>query len=418
MRVLYVSMDPGIHMSAPGGGAVHIRGFIEALADLGHGVRLLASSTEGGSGSSAILSAPVAGWNRALGGAIRRANRLLRRPGREHPDLVRILHNITFRRALKRCIRSLAPDLIYERYSLWGIACADLAVSGGIPYVLEVNAPLVYEQAHFRGLSFPPLARWTERRIWRSADVVVAVSEALLPHLALAGVAQDRVLVVPNGVDPSVFHPQVDGSAARQRLGLTGKFVIGASGTFKPWHGLSTLLEAFRQVHFEFPSTHLLLVGDGPLRARLEEDVRTAGPADAVTFTGDVPHEEMPAYLAAMDVAAAPYPRLDQQYYSPLKLFEYMATGRAIIASRSGQAAQILTDGVTALLFEAGDRRELADSIRRLHLNPALRERLGRQAAEAGRAFTWRNNVARVLERLDQLCRPRRPMSTQEQTVA
>lgn len=422
MRILYVSMDPGVHLNLPGGGAIHIRGFVRALAELGHEVLLLTSSsgvaaTENG---VRIRQAPLAAWNQVLGRAIRRANTVLGRPGREHPDLVRILHNVTFRKAVDGCVRSFEPDLIYERYSLWGVCCASIAARSGVPYALEVNAPLAYEQERYRGLSVPALARLTERRLWRRPDLLVAVSEGLRPHLERAGVLPRRTLVVPNGVDPALFHPAVDGGAVRNRLGLSGKFVIGCSGTFKPWHGMDLLLDAFGEVHREYPAAHLLLVGDGPLRRRLEEGC-TAGRAGAVTFTGSVPHDEMPAYLAAMDVAVAPYPRLEEQYYSPLKLFEYMATGRPVVASRSGQAAQILTDGVTALLFEAGDRKGLVDCIRRLRNDTALRELLGRNAAQACRAFTWRNNAARVLQRLDQLCgRPERntAVRTQEHTVA
>src|SRR5262249_39990802 len=143
------------------------------------------------------------------------------------------------------------------------------------------------------------------------------------------------------------------------------------------WHGLDWLLEAFSELHRADRSSHLLLVGDGPLRLTLEEQVRGAGLREFVTFSGPVSHVEMPDYLAAMDVAVAPYPALPDFYYSPLKLFEYMAAGRAIAASRVGQVAEVIADGVTGLLFDPGDRGGFLDCIGRLRNDATLRQDLG-----------------------------------------
>jgi glycosyltransferase involved in cell wall biosynthesis len=400
VRILYLSMDPGVHLSSSAGGAVHIRGFVRALAELGHDVTVVATSAGGKTAGAKTVPVPVAPWNRALARPIAGINAAFGRTRREHPDLVRILHDRTSRRVLDRCARSLHPEVIYERSSLWGTAGAAVAARHRVPLVLEVNAPLADEQERFRGLSFPALARFTERRVWRSASLVVVVSEILGRHLESAGVPPHRILVAPNGVDPGIFHPAADGKQVRARLGIGGKFVIGATGTFKPWHGMDLLVEAFRHICSQGVPAHLLLVGDGPGRDRLAREVRRSELEHLVSFTGNVAHEEIPAYLAAMDVAVAASPRLDEQYFSPLKLFEYMATARAIVASRSGQAPQVLTDGVSALLFEPGDTIGLGRSIRRLYDDPALAERLRQGAAAASRAYTWRNNAVRVLEKL------------------
>jgi glycosyltransferase involved in cell wall biosynthesis len=184
--------------------------------------------------------------------------------------------------------------------------------------------------------------------------------------------------------------------------------VIGATGTFKPWHGIDILLEAFGHICGQGVPGHLLLVGDGPGRNGVARAVRQAGLESSVTFTGSVAHEDMPAYLAAMDVAVAASPRVSVdeagQYFSPLKLFEYMATGRAIVASRSGQAARVLGDGVSALLFEPGDAIGLASCFRRLYDDPALGQRLSQAAVAASGTFTWKNNAVRVLDKLRQVC--------------
>ena len=151
------------------------------------------------------------------------------------------------------------------------------------------------------------------------------------------------------------------------------------------------------------PGAHLLLVGDGPLRAQLTEQVMLAGLEKAVTFTGAVPHHEVPAHVIAMDVAVAPYPALEESYYSPLKLFEYMAAGRAIVASRMGQIAEILVEGESGLLFDPGNLTQLADCLRRLRHSPALAQELGRKAREASGSYTWDHNAARLIEQVERL---------------
>ena len=224
----------------------------------------------------------------------------------------------------------------------------------------------------------------------------MAVSESLQSQLRRSRVKPELIHVLPNAVNTRLFHTGLDGSLVRQRFNLEGRFVIGFVGTFKRWHGLDLLLSAFRDVRRTDPSSHLLLVGDGPIRPQLEQEVRNAGLTEAVTFAGALAHEDVPHYLAAMDTTIAPYPALDDFYFSPLKLFEYMAAGRAVVASRVGQVAEVVVDGVTGLLFEPGNLADLAGCIRRLRNNAALRKELGRNANAAcserqGRAHAHRH---------------------------
>ena len=130
----------------------------------------------------------------------------------------------------------------------------------------------------------------------------------------------------------------------------------------------------FEEFHKLQPSSRLLLIGDGPLKGELQEKARLAGLEKAVVFTGIVPHEEIRRYLASVDVALAPYPRLDNFYYSPLKLFEYMAAGRVVVASNAGQIPQIIRHRVTGLLYEPGDRAGLLNCLCELRKDAALRE--------------------------------------------
>ena len=414
MKLLYLCIDPGIDLTGRGGGSIHIGSFVRALADLGHEVTVLCTQVSSPRSIEAELHAevcpvPLTAWNRGLARAIGAGRRLLGRPTRNNPDAVRALHNLRFFEAAADAARKLHPDFIYERYSLWGAAGLRLAKDRSIPLVLEVNASLTYEQQRYRtGLTCPPLARWVEHRIWRKASLLLADSESLRSPMQRAGVKPELIRVKPTAVNPLLFHPGLDGKPVRERLKVDDRFVVGFVGTFKPWHGVDLLLEAFRDLHRANPSTHLLLVGDGPLRPRFEEEVREAGLQDAVTFAKGVAHQDVPNYLAAMDVAIAPYPALDRFYFSPLKVFEYMAAGRAMVAPRTGQVAEVVVDGVTGLLFEPGDRASLVNCIQRVQKDAVLRNELGRKASAACSEHTWGQNAARVIEWVEPLVNRKR----------
>ncbi len=403
MKILYLCFDHGVDLSGLKGASIHVRAFVRALAELGHEVTVVGTnvsspeSFEAATGA-AVLRAPLTAWNRALSRMTKAANRWIgRSPGRGR-DLVRAFHNLKFFRVVKESAARLEPSFVYERYSLWGMAGKRLTRKCSLPLVLEVNSPLAYEEQRYReGLTFPALARWAERRIWRRADLLVGVSQALCSHFEKAGVSPRNVRILPNAVDTSLFRTAADDLSLRSRLKLDGRFVVGFVGSFKAWHGVDFLLKAFVRLYGEDGSFHLLLVGDGPMRAALEEETRRLGLQEAVTFVGNVPHEEVPQYLAVMDVAVAPYPALEDFYYSPLKLYEYMAASRAVVASRIGQVAEVVADGLTGLLYEPGDREGLIQCIRQLRSDESLRRELGKNARIACSKNTWSRNAARVV---------------------
>jgi len=402
VRILYLCTDPGIDLMSQGGGSIHIRAFVSALRHLNHEVTVTChaasnESTDARNGSRDLLPLRLGEWNRALASSIRGANRLAGSRGRYHPDLVRGLHNLTAFRLAARHVRAHRPNFIYERNSLWGMTGLWLARKYSLPLVLEVNAPLAYEQKQYRGLTFSSLAEWTERMIWCGADLIVVVSESLRRYLQEAGVRPERIRVLPNAVDANLFHNRLDGEPVRKRFHLGSRFVVGFLGTFKQWHGADLLMEAFQRLHQGDPDMHLLLVGDGPLRESLQEKIRQAGLEHEVTLAGKVTHQEVPLYLATMDVAVAPYPDLSKFYFSPLKLFEYMAAGRAIVASRLGQIAEVIVDGESGLLFKPGDVEDLVRCIRRLREDSRLRLALGKQASMTSRSYTWSKNASQVV---------------------
>jgi glycosyltransferase involved in cell wall biosynthesis len=263
----------------------------------------------------------------------------------------------------------------------------------GIPYLLEVNAPLAQERGKFGGLSWPRLAAWSERTMWRNATVVLPVTKVLAGFVTDGGVPDSHIVVTPNGVDTTRFAP-ADTAAAKQALGLSSPLVLGFVGYVREWHGLEHVIDLVASDP-AMADAHLLIVGDGPAREALETRAKAAGVERRMTITGVMPHEKLPGYVSAFDIALQPQVT---SYASPLKLFEYMAMARAIVAPASENILEVLEHGLDSLLFPKGDMAAFAATIARLAADPALRTRLGQAAAAkiARRDLTWRGNAIRV----------------------
>jgi glycosyltransferase involved in cell wall biosynthesis len=211
----------------------------------------------------------------------------------------------------------------------------------------------------------------------------------------------ERIVLNPNGVDVERF--DVGGGAEiRRQHAIQDRFLIGFVGSFGPWHGAPALAGAFVEVAARLPTAHLLLVGDGrELEASLDI-LRKGGVAHRATVTGQVPPNAIPAYLDACDVLVAPHVPLPggaEFFGSPTKLFEYMAAGKAIVASRLGQIGDVLQHGVTAWMVQPGDRADLSAALLAVADDPELRSELGANARRKAREdHTWRLNARRVIE--------------------
>jgi glycosyltransferase involved in cell wall biosynthesis len=399
MRIAYVCCDFGIPIHGTKGASIHVRELSRALADLGHEVEIFAARRGGDPPPG--FAVPV--HEVPLEAPERRVYELLRDDpagGEAVAKEVRAsLYAATFRHRVIDRLRAFRPDALYERYALLASAGGALARALGVPHLLEVNAPLSQEQAAHRGLVLAQTARAIEQAILGGADRVIAVSDPLARWLAEVGVDPSRIAVLPNAVDAERFAAaEAERAATRSALGLpAGWPVVGFLGTLKAWHGTSALVDAVGRLP-RHAAPHLLIVGDGPERASLMDRARRAGLADATTFTGAVPHERVPALLAAMDIAVAPYDRDEGAYFSPLKLFEYLAAGRPVVAAAIEPIRGCLRHGETGLLYPPGDTAALATAIADLLADPAKAAAL----AAAGRAevrarHTWAGNARAVL---------------------
>jgi len=284
-------------------------------------------------------------------------------------------------------------ELLYERASLWSVAGLEAARAREIPTVLEVNAPLVDEQAEHRELVDRAAAEAIVTRQAAAATVLAAVSLGVADHLrARHPEAVTRIHVVPNGVDPVRFGAPATPDPERP-------FTVGFVGTLKPWHGLEVLVEAFARAHDQLPEARLLVVGDGPGRACLERDLASRGLTAAAELTGAVAPDAVPALLARMDASTAPYPAHEPFYFSPLKVVESMAAGVCVVVSRVGELATLVEDGHTGRLVAPGDPAALGAALVALGRDAAAR---GAMAAAGRRAVlehrTWDAVVERVLD--------------------
>ena len=241
------------------------------------------------------------------------------------------------------------PDGLYERANVFLLSGAWTARCFRLPFLLEVNAPLVLERSSFGGISFRRLAAWSEQYAWCAADCVLPVTGVLARFLESAGVPRFRIRVTPNGIDPERL-PTTDRAVAKQRLGLDD-LVLGFVGSVREWHGLEKVVDLLGSEP-ALSNARLLIVGDGPARESILARARGIGVADRVLITGVVPHARIAELVSAMDIALQPEAT---EYASPLKLFEYMALGRAIVAPDSENIGEILENGIDALLFGRGD---------------------------------------------------------------
>ena len=285
------------------------------------------------------------------------------------------------------------PHALYERANLLMLSGVWTAALFRLPYVLEVNAPLAEERARFGGLAWPRLAAWTEHVCWRAASMVLPVTGALGNYIKREGVPSDRITITPNGVDTEKFLRRKS-SEARARLGLGKSLVLGFVGHLREWHHLEDLIEVLTRP--ALAHAHLLIVGDGPPRPLLEKRAQQLGLQKRVHFTGTMPRESLPELTSCIDIALQPNVT---PYASPLKLFEYMAAARAIVAPATSNICEILEDGVDGVLFAPGSAEAMAIAIERLASDAGLRERLGKAAAQkiAARNLTWRGNAERVV---------------------
>ena len=297
-------------------------------------------------------------------------------------------------------------DLIHERFNLLALGGALASRKLGLPFILEVNADLL-EQRKFKGTPERGLRRlfaiWATRLCFKAATKIICISTDLRNHLHRQWrIEAHKLAVLPCAADVDAFSPNHKAEKVRRGLGLTNEPVVMWVGGFYPWHDLDLLLESFTQVLQKLPKARLVLVGEGQTRSNVAQKVIRKGLEHAVIMTGAISHTSVPEMVSIAEVAvvpAAPVPASRGGTGTPLKLFEYMAAGKAIVATGLNQAAEVIRNGHNGLLVEAGDVEGFSNAMLDLLDDSAKRGRLGQNARQhAVEEYSWERYTRRLEE--------------------
>jgi glycosyltransferase involved in cell wall biosynthesis len=312
----------------------------------------------------------------------------------------------SYRMAEAAYINLKGYHLIHERFNLLSLGGAWASRKLGIPFVLEVNADLL-EQRRFKGIRERGLRRlfavWATRMCFETAAQIICISPRLKAHLNTKwNIDKSKLTVLPCAADVEAFKPNYNSETVRKSLGLTTEPVVMWVGGFYPWHDLSLLLESFALVLQRRPDARLVLVGDGQTRSSVVDTVTKDGLKDAVIMTGAIAHSQVPEMLSIADVAVVPSAPMTASLGgtgTPLKLFEYMAAGKAIVATALNEAVEVIQHGHNGLLVEAGDANQFAESTLKLINDSEERSRLGHSAREqAVKQYSWERYTRRLEE--------------------
>ncbi|MGP9539872.1 glycosyltransferase [Brachybacterium sp. AOP43-C2-M15] len=314
--------------------------------------------------------------------------------------------------ALLPLARAGRPAILHGASNHWnGLAAVKTGRLLGIPSVYEVRG--LWEVT--RGSRDPEWGRSDQYRYLArmesdaasGASRVLTITGALKSELVDRGVDAEKITVVPNGVDTDRFTPTPRDEELAESLGVSGRTVIGYVGSVVDYEGLDLLLDAVRALRRLHDGFHVLIVGDGAALESLRAKSAADGLDDVVTFTGRVPHTEVERYYSLVDIT--PFPRLPLpvcEMVSPLKPFEAMAMGKAVIASDVAALAEIVTPGTNGLLHTKGEAESLTEQLRTLLEDPALMASLGAQSRRWVVAERdWRRIAATIAEAYTDLLR-------------
>ena len=379
MKILYCAID----QTVPGttGGSVHVTAVAEGLASLGHEVHVLATRGEGSlpqASSNPVRWLPMAP---PLGAKQLRWLRTSR---------------------VRDIVTSIKPDVVIERYYNFGGEGVMAAAAVNATTVLEVNAPVIDHPGSAkaildRTLVFEPMRRWRER-ICARADLIVTPSAAILP----GGTPPEKIVRLEWGADTDRFRPGLVGAAPFEPPAATVAIFAGA---FRTWHGAINLARAVRELHGRGRSDiGAVFVGSGPELAAVQ---REAAALPTVRFAGAVAHQDVPGYLAAADIGVAPFeisahrPLSLGFYWSPLKMFEYMAAGLPVVAPAVDRIPSLVQHEREGLLYDPAQAGALAAALERL-TDPALRRSLGQAARDrAVREYSWKAHCAAIVAAIE-----------------
>lgn len=374
MKILY-------HHRTLGDGAegIHIAEMVQAFRTFGHNVKVIAPIGEKPNKNDKKVS------------VLSRIKKLVPKITYE---FLEIAYNLYGYYLLREEVIRRRPDFIYDRYITFNASAVLIGRRHNIPVILEVNAPLAWERSEQKDerLYLKSLAFFLERWICSNSYKTVVVSTSLKDYLISQGVPSEKIIIIPNGVDTEKFKPKgkKDGKLLKECGFTEENVIVGFIGILRPWHGLELLLQSFSLVARNKESLRLLILGDGPIRPEIEKIIRNMGLSSKVSITGRIPHARVPDYVNLFDIAVSPKATF---YASPMKILEYMASGKAAVAPDMKNIRDIIVDKLNGVLFAAGDSFALADKLKLITDDKAYREQLGFNArTNVVEQRNWRAN--------------------------
>ncbi len=385
MKIAYFNCLYDIEDSSVGAG-IHVKELANALNDLGNTVTVYNMNR-----FNSVESSTRKKWRSVLKGKLKL--------DRYFNQINSLLSNFRYFIKVWKIVHNEPPDVILMRYHRLNFTMLVFCKMKKIPLVLEVNAPLSYEYRKYckHILQLPIIPEFIEWINLRLADDVIVVSNQLKKYYEKWKIKSNKIHFVINGSDVDKFLASKMDNNILSNFKSKQNIVLGFIGSFHYWHGIDNLFRFIESTLESYKNVSFLLVGPGPLKDKLMKRVERANLSDKVYFTDYVPHEDIPKYLNLMDIVMALYPKMDFFYFSPLKLFEYMAAGKAIVASNIGQISEIVEDGKNGMLFEPDNFDEMRRKVFNLIEDRDVRDKIGEQARiKILRNYTWRHTAQKV----------------------
>ena len=374
MNILYIHRTQGEEPES-----IHILSIVKSLRNLGHSVEILGPS------KAAMDSA---------GSNVKTLSKVKQFLPKFLFELAQIFYNFIIYKKFKDYIEHYKPDFIYERYALYSFVGVWIANKLSIPIILEVNTPYAHAWDKYYKLYFPAFAKKVEKYILNAADHVITVTEIQKGFLAEHYLNEDDISVAQNAINSDEFNPNIE--PIQLNWNINDPIVIGFVGTMNRWQGIPILSDVIPTVIKAIPNAVFLLVGDGEFKATLESEINKLNLQDSVMFPGRVAHIDVPRYVSAMDITILPD---SNTHGSPMKIFEYMAAKKAVIAPDVEPVREIIEHNKTGLIIDRSNSDQLSDAIIELLTNMDKRDYLSNNAYDyVTENHTWHVNASKIID--------------------
>lgn len=388
MKILYSLPHPSHRLDTEGAGhTVRANAMLAALESLGAEIVIDQAAKEGSQAAANTYRQVV--------------KKMIPKPiAMRMRDSARVAFGRNYGERLADSVRQHQPDVILQTHIAFSLSGKIASEATGVPLVLDDVAPSWEEKQQY-GVGNQKLAEMTHHELTSHAKLCAAVSGAMRRFLIEDGIAPEKLIALPNGINEQIFHPKIDGSTIRQQYGFDpDTVVIVFVGSFQPYHRVDWLLEAFSRVQ-SVRKARLLLVGAGREQAAAESLCQRLGLDERVVFTGHVNYDDVPTYIAAGDVAIMP---ATNTYGNPMKVYEYMALGKAVLAPNQETIVEIGTHDKDIYTFEPENIDSMAAALMAVIDNERLREQLGEQAAlTIAQDHTWTKRGERLLAEIERV---------------